>query len=149
MKTHSVKPSEIEKKWLIVDAKDQTVGRLASQIAHVLRGKHKANFVPHLDCGDNVIVVNAEKVRFTGQKLDKKMYWRHTGYIGGIKARTAQEMLDSHPDRVLHLAVKGMLPHTKLGRKQLGNLKVYVGEAHPHSAQNPQPLSARTVVSGG
>lgn len=149
MKTHSVKPSEIEKKWLMVDAAGKTVGRIASEIAHVLRGKHKANFVPYLDCGDNVLVVNAEKVHLTGRKLANKMYWRHTGYIGGIKARTAQELLDSHPERVLYNAVKGMLPHTKLGRKQLGNLKIYAGETHPHAAQNPQPLSARTAVTGG
>ena len=149
MKTHSVKPNEIEKKWLLVDAAGQTVGRLATEISRVLRGKHKPGFVPYLDCGDNVIVVNAEKVKFTGNKLANKMYWRHTGYIGGIKATTAQEMLDTHPERVLQKAVKGMLPHNKMGAKQLGNLKIYVGENHPHSAQNPQPLPARTVVTGG
>ena len=149
MKTHSVKPSEIDKKWVVVDAASQPVGRLASEISRVLRGKNKPSFVPYLDCGDNVIVVNAEKVKLTGKKLTDKFYYHHSGYIGGIKARTAQEVLDAHPERILMSAVKGMLPHNKLGRKLLGNLRVYAGETHPHTAQNPEPMKPRTVVTGG
>lgn len=144
MRTTSVKPKDIDKKWYVVDAKDQIVGRLATDIARVLRGKHKPSFVPHLDCGDNVVVVNADKIKFTGNKLRDKNYYRHTEFIGGIKATPAGEMLAKHPERVIEHAVWGMLPHNKLGRKVIKNLKVYAGEEHPHQAQNPEPMIART-----
>lgn len=137
MKTQSVTPSDIKKQWLLVDAKDKSLGRVASEVARLLRGKHKPSFVPHLDCGDNVIVINADKVSLTGKKWDAKFYYRHSNYIGGIKSTVAKDMLDTYPDRLVSIAVKGMLPHNKLGRKVLGNLKVYAGSEHPHDAQKP------------
>lgn len=141
MKTFSAKPSDVEKKWLLIDAEGLVVGRLASLIAMRLRGKHKAMFTPHMDCGDNVIVVNAGKVRFTGRKLDQKRYYRHTGYVGGIKQITAGKLLDGkHPERVLLKAVERMLPGGPLSRRQMGNLKVYAGPEHPHEAQKPENL---------
>ncbi len=143
MKTQSVTPSDINKQWLLVDAKDKSLGRVASEVARLLRGKHKPTFVPHLDCGDNVIVVNADKVSLTGNKWDAKFYYRHTNYIGGIKSTVAKDMLDTYPDRLVSIAVKGMLPHNKLGRKVLGNLKVYAGSEHPHEAQKPVPAPSR------
>lgn len=144
MKTYSAKPSEVNKKWFIVDAEGQTLGRLASQIAYILRGKHKPIFTPHIDTGDNIIVVNAEKVRLAGNKEATKMYYRHTGYFGGLKSFTASDIRAKHPERLIELAVKGMLPHNVLGRELFRNLKVYNGTEHPHAAQKPEPLPART-----
>ncbi|HVU22309.1 MAG TPA: 50S ribosomal protein L13 [Rhizomicrobium sp.] len=141
MKTYSAKPSEIEKKWVLIDAEGLVVGRLASIIALRLRGKHKATFTPHMDCGDNVIVVNAAKVVLTGDKLKKKTYYHHTGYIGGIKERTAGAILGGKfPERVVEKAVERMLPRGPLGRRQLSNLRVYPGTEHPHEAQQPEAL---------
>lgn len=140
MKTHSTKPSDINRGWYLVDAEGQTLGRLASEIAKVLRGKHKPIYAPHLDTGDYVIVVNAEKVHVTGNKLDQKIYHRHSGYPGGLKSITLREQLKRHPSRVIRSAVKGMLPHNKLGRATIRKLKVYAGDAHPHQAQQPKPF---------
>lgn len=141
MKTYSAKASEIEKKWFLVDADGVVLGRLASQIALILRGKHKTTFTPHMDCGDNVIVVNAEKVRLTGNKRADKTYYRHTGYPGGVKQRIAGEVLEgAHPERVVIKAVERMISRNPLGRQQMKNLRVYAGEAHPHDAQQPEPL---------
>ncbi len=148
MKTASVTPSDIKKKWLLVDASGQTVGRLSTEIARVLRGKHKPSFVRHLDCGDNVVVINAEQVKFSGNKLLDKVYYWHTGFIGGIKAARAEEVLAKHPDRIIRTAVKGMLPKNKLGRKVIKNLKIYAGSDHPHSAQNPEPIGDRIASKG-
>ena len=141
MKTYSAKPSEIEKKWVIIDADGLVVGRLASLIALRLRGKHKPSFTPHMDCGDNVIVINAEKVLLTGNKAKTQIYHWHTGYIGGIKERTPGEWLAGKtPERVLENAVKRMLPHGPLGKHQMANLRVYAGSKHPHEAQQPEIL---------
>ena len=141
MRTYSAKPAEVEKKWVLIDADGLVVGRLASLIAMRLRGKHKASFTPHVDCGDNVIVVNAEKVRLTGRKREDKTYYWHTGYPGGIKERRAEQILDGRfPGRVVEKAVERMLPRGPLGRKQLSNLRVYAGTEHPHAAQQPEPL---------
>ena len=141
MKTYSAKPSEIEKKWFVVDAEGLILGRMAAEIAKILRGKHKPMFTPHMDCGDNVIVINAEKVALTGKKLDNKIYYRHTGYPGGIKSRTAGQVLASKfPERVVEKAVQRMIPKGPLGRDQLRNLKVYAGPAHPHEGQKPEFL---------
>jgi large subunit ribosomal protein L13 len=141
MKTYSAKPSEIEKKWVLIDAEGLVVGRLASIIALRLRGKHKATFTPHMDCGDNVIVINADKVVLTGDKLKKKVYYHHTGYIGGVKERTAGAILNGKfPERVVEKAVERMLPRGPLGRRQLSNLRVYPGTEHPHEAQQPEAL---------
>ena len=139
MKTYSATPADIEKKWFVVDAEGVVLGRLAAQIATVLRGKHKPSYTPHMDCGDNVIVVNAGKVELTGKKVSDKIYYRHTGYPGGIKQRTAGEILaGKHPERVVHKAVERMIPGGPLGRRQVKNLRVYAGSAHPHEAQNPE-----------
>ncbi|HEX4077368.1 MAG TPA: 50S ribosomal protein L13 [Rhizomicrobium sp.] len=141
MKTYSAKPSEIEKKWVVIDAAGLVVGRLACLIALRLRGKHKPSFTPHMDCGDNVIVVNAAKVLLTGDKLKKKVYHWHTGYIGGIKERTAGEIINGRfPERVVEKAVERMLPRGPLGRRQLSNLRVYPGPEHPHEAQQPESV---------
>jgi large subunit ribosomal protein L13 len=141
MKTYSAKPSEIEKKWVVIDAAGLVVGRLASLIALRLRGKHKPSFTPHMDCGDNVIVVNAAKVLLTGDKLKKKVYHWHTGYIGGIKERTAGDIINGRfPERVVEKAVERMLPRGPLGRRQLSNLRVYPGPDHPHEAQQPESV---------
>lgn len=141
MRTISVKPAEVQKKWVLIDASDLVLGRLASVIAMHLRGKHKASFTPHVDCGDNIIVINAEKVHLTGNKLkDKKFFW-HTGYAGGIKERTIGQILDSkHPERVIIKAVERMISRGPLGRQIMSNLKVYAGATHPHAAQNPETL---------
>jgi large subunit ribosomal protein L13 len=140
-KTHSTKTAEVEKKWLVIDAKGLVVGRLASIIALRLRGKHKASFTPHVDDGDNVIVVNADKVVFTGGKRDQKVYHHYTGYIGGIKERSAKSILEGRfPERIVEKAVERMLPRGPLGKKQLGNLRVYKGPDHPHAAQSPTVL---------
>jgi large subunit ribosomal protein L13 len=140
-KTYSAKPAEIEKAWVLIDAEGLIVGRLATIVAMRLRGKHKPTFTPHVDCGDNVIVVNAEKVAFTGNKLAQKKYYWHTGYIGGIKERTAGKVIEGKfPERIIEKAVERMLPRGPLGRRQLKNLRVYAGTEHPHEAQQPQKL---------
>ncbi|MBN2364108.1 50S ribosomal protein L13 [candidate division WOR-3 bacterium] len=141
MKTYVPKLGEINKKWVVVDAKDKSLGRLASGIAKILRGKNKPNFTPFLDCGDNVICVNAEKVMLTGKKLDQKIYWRHSGYMSGITLRTARQVLQKNPERLIEKAVKGMLPKGPLGRKMLRNLKVCKGSEHGHAAQKPEQIS--------
>jgi large subunit ribosomal protein L13 len=138
-KTYSAKQEDIERAWWVVDATDRTLGRLASEIAQVLRGKHKPTFTPHVDCGDYVVVVNAEKIRVTGQKLDQKMYYRHSGYPGGLKTINLRDQLAKRPERVIESAVRGMLPKNRLGRRIRAKLKVYAGPDHPHVAQNPQP----------
>ena len=143
MKTYSAKPGEIQRDWLVVDAEGKTLGRLATVIADRLRGKGKPTFTPHVDTGDFVVVVNAEKIHVTGDKLNQKTYWRHSGYPGGIKSRTLAEMLERRPEEVIRKAVKGMLPRNRLARQQLNKLKVYAGPDHPHQAQDPQPLRAR------
>ena len=146
MKTYSAKPSEIEKKWILIDAEGLVVGRLASVIAMRLRGKHKPTFTPHMDCGDNVIVINAAKVLLTGNKLKDKVYYWHTGYIGGIKERTAGAVMSGkHPERVVEKAVERMLPRGPLGRKQLSNLRVYPGTEHPHEAQKPETVDVNAL----
>jgi large subunit ribosomal protein L13 len=143
MKTYTAKPGEIERHWYVVDAEAKTLGRLATQIADVLRGKDKPAYTPHVDTGDFVIVVNAEKVHVTGQKLDQKLYYRHSGYPGGLRSRTLREQLERRPEEVLRKAVKGMLPKNKLAAAQLRKLKIYAGPDHPHAAQNPEPLQER------
>jgi large subunit ribosomal protein L13 len=140
MKTFRIKPEEVERKWWVVDAEGKVLGRLASEIAKILRGKHKPYYQPDVDCGDFVIVVNAEKVRVTGKKLDQKIYYRHSGYPGGLKARTLKWMLENKPEEVIRLAVKRMLPKNRLGHRMLKKLKVYRGPQHPHQAQKPEPL---------
>ncbi|MBV9570574.1 MAG: 50S ribosomal protein L13 [Alphaproteobacteria bacterium] len=146
MKTYSAKASEIEKKWVLIDAEGLVVGRLAALIAMRLRGKHKASYTPHMDCGDNVIVVNAAKVLLTGNKLKNKVYYWHTGFIGGIKERTAGAIMSGkYPERVVEKAVERMLPRGPLGRKQLSNLRVYPAAAHPHEAQQPQTLDVSAM----
>ncbi len=141
MKTYSAKASEIEKKWFVIDAEGLVLGRLASQIARILRGKHKPTFTPHMDCGDNVVVVNAEKVKLTGRKTSDKVYHWHTGHPGGIKQRTAGQILEGkHPDRVITKAVERMITRNRLGRQQMKNLRVYAGPDHPHEAQQPEVL---------
>jgi large subunit ribosomal protein L13 len=140
MKTYVATPDTRERNWLVVDASGKTLGRLATQIANVLRGKRKPDYTPHIDVGDFVIVVNAEKVSVSGRKLEQKRYYRHSGYPGGLHSRTLAEMLERRPEEVIRLAVRGMLPRTRLGRAQLRKLKVYAGPDHPHEAQKPQPL---------
>ncbi len=141
MKTFMPSAATIEKKWYVVDATDMTLGRLASNVANVLRGKNKPTYTPNLDTGDYVIVINAEKIKVTGKKLDQKMYWHHTGYVGNDKEVTLREMLDRHPERVVEHAVKGMLPKGSLGREMYGKLHVYVGPEHKHEAQKPEVLT--------
>jgi len=146
MKTFSAKPAEVEKKWVLIDADGLVVGRLASLIAMRLRGKHRPGYTPHVDCGDNVIVVNADKVAFTGNKRRDKTYYWHTGYPGGIKQRKAQQILEGrHPERVLLKAVERMLPEGPLARRQLKNLRVYAGTEHPHVAQQPEALDVAAL----
>lgn len=140
MKTYWTKEEDVERKWFVVDADGETLGRLASRIATILRGKHKPIYTPSVDTGDYVIVVNAEKIHTTGRRLDQKKYYKHSGYPGGLKERTLREQLEKHPERVIHQAVKGMLPKNILGRKMIGKLKVYAGPEHPHQAQQPEPL---------
>ena len=140
MKTYSAKASEIEQRWYVVDAEGQTLGRLATRIADALRGKGKPEYTPHIDSGDFVVVVNAEKIAVTGKKLDDKRYYRHSGYPGGLRSRTLREELDRRPTEVLRTAVKGMLPRNRLARRQITKLKVYTGPEHPHGAQSPEPL---------
>ena len=148
MKTYSAKPADIEKKWILIDAENMVVGRLAAVIATRLRGKHLPTFTPHMDCGDNVVVINADKVKFTGKKLGDKKYYRHTGYPGGIKETTPEKIMEGKfPERVVEMAVKRMLPRGPLGRQQLTNLKVYAGSEHPHEAQSPETLDVAAMNS--
>ena len=144
--TVSAKPAEVEKKWLLIDAEGLVVGRLASIVANILRGKHKPIFTPHVDCGDNVIIINAEKVKFTGKKLTQKVYYRHTGYAGGIKEARADKVLGGRfPERVLEKAVERMVPRGPLGRQQMRNLRIFAGTEHPHAAQNPEVLDVASM----
>ena len=140
MKTYWTKEEDVERQWFVVDAEGQTLGRLASRIAAVLRGKHKPVYNPSVDTGDYVIVVNAEKIHTTGRRLDQKIYYSHSGYMGGLKERTLREQLAKYPERVIHAAVKGMLPKNVLGRQMIRKLKVYAGPGHPHQAQQPERL---------
>jgi large subunit ribosomal protein L13 len=148
MKTYTAKPADIEKKWVLIDAEGVVLGRLASIIAMRLRGKHKASFTPHMDMGDNVIVINADKVQMTGRKRDDKVHYWHTGYPGGIKSRTARQILEGeHPERLLTQAVKRMLPGGRLSRQQMTNLRIYAGAEHPHEAQQPEVLDVKAMNS--
>ena len=140
MKTFSAKPAEVRRDWFVVDATGKTLGRLSTEIAHRLRGKHKPEYTPHVDTGDYIVVVNAEKIRVTGNKLKDKMYHRHTGYIGNLKSISLEKLLDEAPERALQYAVKGMLPRGPLGRKMLGKLRIFKGPEHDHAAQQPIPL---------
>ena len=142
MSTVMPKEAEIDRKWFLVDADGKVLGRLATSVAHVLRGKHKPTFAPHLDVGDHVVVINAEKIHLTGRKLTDKMYRWHSGYIGGLREVSAERMLKSHPERVVEWAIQGMLPKGRLGRAMARKLKVYKGSYHPHAAQKPEPLSS-------
>ena len=141
MKTFSAKPETVKRDWFVVDATDKVLGRLASEVAIRLRGKHKPEYTPHVDTGDHIVIVNAEKVRVTGRKIEAKNYYSHSGYPGGIKQVTLSDQLERHPTRVLEAAVKGMLPKNRLGRKLLRGLKIYTGPNHPHKAQEPEALS--------
>ena len=141
MKTYMASPSTIERKWYVVDATGYTLGRLSSEIAKVLRGKNKPQYTPHIDTGDYVIVVNAEKIKVTGKKLEQKIYYHHSDYVGGMKETTLKEMLDKKPEKVIELAVKGMLPKGPLGRDMIKKLNVYAGSEHPHAAQKPEELT--------
>jgi large subunit ribosomal protein L13 len=143
VKTFVAKPATIEKKWLVVDADGQTLGRLSTVVADALRGKRKVTYTPNIDTGDFVVVVNAEKIVVTGKKLDEKMYWRHSGYPGGIKGESLKNLLARRPEEVVRRAVKGMLPHNRLGAAQLRKLKIYTGPEHPHVAQHPAPLAIK------
>ncbi len=140
MKSFNQKPLEVDRKWYVVDADGQTLGRLASQVATVLRGKHKPTFTPSVDCGDFIVIINADKVVLTGKKLDQKRYRWHTGYVGHLRERTARQMMDTKPEEVVRLAVKGMLPKNSLGRQMITKLKVYAGPEHVHAAQQPEAL---------
>ena len=140
MKTYNAKPGEVARDWYLVDADGQTLGRLATRIADMLRGKGKPQYTPHVDTGDFVVVVNAEKIQVTGQKLDQKRYYRHSGYAGGLRSRTLREQLERRPSEVLRTAVKGMLPKNRLARQQINKLKIYAGPEHPHEAQAPKRL---------
>ncbi len=144
LKTYVATPKDRERNWLLVDAEGQTLGRLATQIADALRGKRKPTYTPHIDTGDFVVVVNAEKISVTGDKRQTKLYHRHSGYPGGLKTRTLNDMLERRPEEVIRLAVRGMLPRNRLGRKQITKLKVYAGPDHPHEAQKPQPMEIKT-----
>lgn len=139
-KTYATTPAIIERDWWVIDAKGLTLGRVASKVAPVLRGTHKPYFTPHLDTGDHVVIVNADKVHVTGKRMDQKIYYRHSGYPGGLKSRTLREMMDRQPTRALKLAIKGMMPKGPLGRQMLKKLKVYAGSEHPHQAQQPQAM---------
>ena len=140
MKTLSIKQEDVRRSWYVIDATDRTLGRLSTQIATRIRGKHKAEFTPHVDTGDYVVVINAEKVRVTGNKLDDKIYNHHTGFPGGIKSISLAKLMKKSPEKVVEMAVKGMMPKSKLGRSMISKLKVYAGSEHPHAAQQPQPL---------
>ena len=138
VKTYSPKAADIQREWFVIDAKDQTLGRLATQVAVLLRGKHKPMFAPHMDVGDYVIVLNCDKIRVTGRKLDQKFYYRHSGYPGGLRGEPLRDTLRKHPERVIQTAVRGMLPKNRLGRKMIKKLKIYAGDTHPHQAQKPK-----------
>ena len=140
-KTFTPRAGDIERQWFVVDAEGKTLGRLASQIAHILRGKHTPTYSPHMDLGDHIVVINAEKIRVTGRKAEQKVYYRHTGYPGGLRTTTYEDMLGKHPERILRIAVKGMLPNNILGRQMFKKLRVYAGPEHEHAAQQPQALS--------
>lgn len=141
MKTYNAKPTDVEAAWHIIDAEGLVLGRMAAQVAVILRGKHKPMYTPHIDCGDHVVIVNAEKVYMTGKKLEQKTYYRHTGYPGGIKSRTAGQIIEgAHPERVVEKAIQRMIPRNKMGRAQFKKLRVYAGTEHPHEAQGPVPL---------
>lgn len=146
MRTYTPKAGDIQKNWYVIDATDVVLGRLASQVATLLRGKHKAYFAPHVDTGDFVIVINAEKVALTGNKREAKLAYRHSGYPGGLRATPYSELLEKHPERAVEKAVQGMLPKNTLGRQQLSKLKVYAGSEHPHTAQQPQPFEITQVA---
>ncbi|PRY90092.1 50S ribosomal protein L13 [Donghicola tyrosinivorans] len=147
MKTFSAKPADIEKKWILIDAEGVVLGRLASIVAMRLRGKHKPSFTPHMDCGDNIIIINAEKIQMTGKKREERFYW-HTGHPGGIKSRTKQEILEgAYPERVVQKAVQRMLPGNRLSRKLMTNLRVYAGNEHPHEAQAPEVIDVKVLNS--
>ena len=141
MKTYSPKSQDIEHKWYLVDAKNQVLGRLASNVARILRGKHKAIFAPHVDVGDHVVIVNAEKIRVTGKKAQQKRYKRYSGYPGGLKETVYEEMISKHPERILEHAIRGMLPKNRLGRQMIKKLRIYAGGEHPHEGQQPEALS--------
>lgn len=141
MKTFTASPATIDRKWYVVDATNMTLGRLASEVAKVLRGKNKPIFTPHIDCGDNVIVINAEKIKVTGKKMDQKVYYHHSDYVGGLKEATLREKLEKKPEQVIELAVKGMLPKGPLGRQMFTKLHVYAGPEHKHEAQKPEVLT--------
>lgn len=144
-KTYTPKPGDLSHDWFVVDAADVPLGRLASNVAQLLRGKHKPTFAPHLDGGDYVVVINADKIAVTGRKEDAKIYYRHSGYPGGLRAASLRQLRATYPDRLVRNAVRGMLPKNRLGRQIIGKLKVYAGPEHPHAAQNPQPLDIRKV----
>ncbi len=143
MKSYMQKKETVERKWYVIDATDVTLGRLASKVAFMLRGKHKATYTPHIDCGDYIIIVNAGKVKLTGNKMDKKLYYNHSGYQGGLRVRTAKEMVENYPVEMIERAVKGMLPNGRLGRTMYKKLFVYEGETHPHMAQKPEVLEVK------
>ena len=138
MKTYVTKPAEVERRWYVVDAEGKTLGRLSSQVAAILRGKHKPIYSPSVDCGDFVVVINAEKIAVTGQRMEQKRYYRHSGYPGGLREMTLRQQLEKHPTRPIEIAVRGMLPKNRLGRKMIKKLKVYAGSEHPHQAQQPE-----------
>jgi large subunit ribosomal protein L13 len=144
-KTISANKDTVSKDWLLIDAENEVLGRLASKVAQIVRGKHKVNYTPHVDCGDNVIIINAEKIELTGNKWDQKYYIRHTGYPGGQRFTTVKQMLDKKPTEIIRKAVKGMLPKTKLGNALLGNVFIYAGSEHPHQAQQPQKVNLNTI----
>ncbi len=141
MKTFTPKAKDVDRKWYVIDANNQILGRLASKVAHILRGKHKPTFAPHVDTGDHVIIINADKIRVTGRKAQQKKYKRYSGYPGGLRETTYDDMMAQYPERVLHHAIKGMLPKNRLGRKMIKKVKIYAGESHPHHSQSPQPLA--------
>lgn len=147
MSTYQPKAAEIERAWHVIDADGAILGRLATEVATLLRGKNKVIWSPHVDCGDNVIIINAGKIEVTGAKRTEKRYWRHSGYPGGMKSRSFDEMIDKHPDRVIRQAIKGMLPKSRLGRRMIGKLHVYAGPTHPHHAQQPRPYALRARSS--
>ncbi|MBI9034056.1 MAG: 50S ribosomal protein L13 [Bacteroidales bacterium] len=144
-KTKSANKATVQKEWFIIDAENEVLGRLASRIAFILRGKHKPSFTPHVDCGDNVIIINAEKIKLTGNKLNDKVYVRHTGYPGGQRFSTPKDLLEKHPERIIEKAVRGMLPKNRLGRKLFTNMKVYVGAEHNHEAQQPKSIDLTKI----
>jgi large subunit ribosomal protein L13 len=146
VRTYTPKAADVQRQWLVIDATDVVLGRLASQVAVLLRGKHKPTFAPHVDTGDFVVIINADKVALTGAKLEQKRAYRHSGYPGGLKSRTYAEMLEKHPAKAVEKAVRGMLPKNSIGRAQLGKLKVYAGPEHPHQAQQPQPFEISQVA---